>query len=98
VDSSDNVYVVGFGYNIVGGEVAGSGQDWWIKKYGSKGIEDTGWEKKLDGNRGDDKHRGITTDTEYDLRYVYIVGYGSNLASDSSGYDWWIQKFDAASE
>jgi len=88
-DPHNNVYVAGYAYNMVSDD---SSYDWWIKKFNSEGTEDTAWEKKLDGNGEDDKPHGITVDG---LDYVYVVGYGSNLASGSSSYDWWLHRFSA---
>jgi hypothetical protein len=58
-------------------------------------IEDTTyWNKMIDydyGVSGYDEGWTIKTDGN---RNVYAVGYGSNLVSGSSNFDWWIKKFD----
>ena len=39
------------------------------------------------------------TDIAYDVAVdedgagIYVIGYGTNLVSGSSGTDWWIKKF-----
>ena len=93
LDPSDgSVYVVGYGTNLVGS----SGQDWWIKKFDSAGVEDTtNWNNKtFDGSGSDDAARSVALDPSDGS--VYVVGSGSNLETGSSGRDWWIKKFDSA--
>jgi hypothetical protein len=46
IDNSGNLYFVGYGFELVNNH---SGNDWWIKKFNSSGVEIvTGWNKKLD--------------------------------------------------
>jgi uncharacterized delta-60 repeat protein len=87
VDSAGNVYVAGYGDNLVNDS---SGYDWWVKKYNSQGVEDTTWEKKIDGNAGSDQACAVAIDSDDS---VYVAGYGSNLQNATSSYDLWIQKF-----
>jgi uncharacterized delta-60 repeat protein len=88
VDSSDNVYVSGYGSFLVSGS---SGGDIWIKKFRSDGTEiTTGWNKKIDGNGGSDRFYGIAFDSNDN---VYVAGFGDNLISGTSQRDLWIKKF-----
>ena len=89
IDSNDNIYVVGTGYNLIS---SSSSNDWWLKKFNSSGTEDTiNWNKKIDDYYGDsDIAYSVAVDS---FNNVYVVGYGTNLISDSSGKDWWIKKF-----
>jgi hypothetical protein len=43
------VYVTGYGNDIVGDTTF---YDWWIKKFDKNGVEDSNWEKKIDGGSG----------------------------------------------
>ncbi|OHD12758.1 MAG: hypothetical protein A2086_07205 [Spirochaetes bacterium GWD1_27_9] len=87
IDTNNNVYVTGYGYNLVS---SSSNNDWWIKKFDSNGNEI--WDKRFDGNNGWDEATSIAIDTNNN---VYVVGFGYNLVSSSSSYDWWIKKFDS---
>jgi|GEM_PF-1378379 len=55
-------------------------------------IEDMAWNKKIDGNAGDDSASAVAVDSQGD---VYVAGYGTNIVGSSSGMDWWIRKFNA---
>lgn len=88
VDSRGNVYVAGYGWELIG---AGTKYDWWIKKFDKDGNEDTAWDKRFDGKGSNDYTSGIAIDKNDN---VYIVGYGSNLTGSESGNDWWIKKLD----
>jgi hypothetical protein len=88
VDTNGNVYVVGYGTNIAS---SSSGNDWWIKKFSSSGVEDTSnWDKRIDGNSGEDFAYSVAVGSEGS---AYVGGYGSNLVSSTSGSDWWVKKF-----
>ncbi|MDR1277471.1 MAG: choice-of-anchor D domain-containing protein [Treponema sp.] len=50
------------------------------------------WPKVYDGNLGSD---GITCSLTDSQGNLYFIGYGYNLVSSSSYYDWWIKKFDS---
>lgn len=92
VDAGDNIYAVGYGYNLYNGS---STYDWWIKKFSSTGTEDVGnWNKVFDTSLS-------TEDVAYSVALdstgnVYVVGSGFNLVSTSSGVDWWIKKFNSS--
>jgi len=49
------------------------------------------WPKVYDGNSGNDRITCSLTDS---LGNLYFIGNGRNMTSSSSGYDWWIKKFD----
>jgi hypothetical protein len=90
IDADDNVYIVGKGTNLINGS---SDSDWWIKKFDKNGNEDAdNWNKQYDGNGGDDDALAITIDSAGN---IYVAGYGQNIAGGSTGYDWWIKKFDS---
>jgi hypothetical protein len=89
VDADGNLYAAGTGTNLVTGT---SGKDWWIKKYNSSGTEITsGWNKKIDGNGGDDVILCIKIDS---FGGIFFGGYGTNLISGTSGQDWWVRHYD----
>lgn len=52
----------------------------------------TGWNKIIDGGYTDVQNAAAVDSTGA----VYAVGYGINLAGDSTGRDWWIRKYDNA--
>ncbi|TGJ98517.1 choice-of-anchor D domain-containing protein [Leptospira langatensis] len=90
IDSSDNIYVVGYATNLVS---TTSGTDWWIKKFNSAGTEvTTNWNKKFDGGKNANAIEAIV-DSSGNL---YVIGMGTNLVSTTSGTDWWIKKFNSA--
>ena len=93
-DTYNFIYVVGSGTDLVG---AGSGKDWWIKKFDVNGAERNlldGWnvggtdgEIVFDGSNGDDEALCVATrGTD-----VYVVGYTTNIGT---GIDWCIKKYD----
>lgn len=87
IDSNNNVYVAGYGYNKVGYMDA----KWWIKKFDINGNEDTAnWDKKFTDTYGENKIYSIALDAKDNL---YVGGFGYELASFTSGYDWWIKKY-----
>ncbi len=91
-DSRDNIYVVGFGTNLVSGT---SSQDWWIKKFDLNGTEDTTfWNLTFDGDSGNDQPQHVTLNSSDNL---FVGGFGSNIvAPAASGLDWWIKSFDGS--
>lgn len=92
IDAGDNVYAVGYGYNLINGT---SGYDWWLKKFSSIGVEDTGnWDKKFPvSGSAEEVAYGVALDSSGN---VYVVGCGTNLVSASSGVDWWLKKFSSS--
>ena len=90
LDASGNVYVGGEANNYG----AATGMDWYIKKFDSAGNEITvGWDKIITDNSSHDYLRKLLVDQA--TGDVFAVGYGHNLVSGISGFDWWIKKFDA---
>lgn len=92
VDSQNNLYAAGTGYNQVSGTSAG---DWWIKKFSSNGVEDTtNWNKEFSssGNQ-EDRAYSVTISAS---GYIYVAGFGTNLISGVSNNDGWIKKFTTA--
>lgn len=88
VDKDDNIYVVGYGINIVGGA---SNRDVWIKKFSSDGTEDTvNWDKKINFRNREDWAIRVKIDKKNKL---YIIGSGNNAFGTATGYDWWIKKY-----
>lgn len=92
IDAGDNVYAVGYGYNLINGT---SGYDWWLKKFSSIGVEDTGnWDKKFPvSGSAEEVAYGVALDSSGN---VYVVGCGTNLVSALSGVDWWLKKFSSS--
>ncbi|MFC1753964.1 CARDB domain-containing protein, partial [Thermoproteota archaeon] len=94
-DSQGRVYAVGSGYHLASPT---SSNDWWIKKFNGEGTEfsqSEGWDKNFSSDitaTGDDAW-GVTLDSEDN---VYVVGRGVHLAGPTSGYDWWIKKFNSS--
>ena len=80
VDSGGRAYVAGQ-----------AGSNWWIKKFQPDGTEITdGWDKTLDGGGDAAAHRVLVDQTGHN---VYVIGYGTNLVSGTSGRDWWVRKY-----
>ena len=83
--TNGSVYVVGSGFNLVGG---GSSDDWWIKKFDSSGIEDTvNWNASFDSSMASDVAFSVAVAPDSS---VYVVGW-----STGGNFDWWIKKFDS---
>ena len=79
VDSVDNVYVVGSGFNIASDDSKNSYDDWWIKKFSSNGVEDSSWDKTFDYNYSLDRALSVAVDSSDN---VYVLGYCWNPLSD----------------
>ena len=90
IDSNDNVYVGGYGENLVS---TTSSNDWRIKKYSPDGTEDTtNWDKAIDGGNDDSDYiQDMIIDSNDNL---IVAGYGKNLVGSGTQSDWWIKKFD----
>ena len=85
-DTNGNIYLAGSAPNLLSNI---SGYDWWIKKISAGGTEDAAWEKRFDGNGGDDRVNAMAIDAQGN---VFVAGYGTNLSAVNSGKDWWIKK------
>ncbi len=85
VDSSDNVFVVGYAVDL---NSSNSGFDWWVKKFSSGGVEDTtSWNKTFtSGGYGHDYAHSVVVDSDDN---VTVVGLWDETY-------WWIQKFDSS--
>ncbi|MCX6117714.1 MAG: hypothetical protein NT027_09245 [Proteobacteria bacterium] len=70
VDSSANVYVVGYGTNIVG---VSSGEDIWIRKYSSAGV--LACEQKLDGGGASLADRALSIAVNNGTSKMFVAGY-----------------------
>ncbi len=89
IDGNDNVFVVGFGFNLTHND---SQSDWWIKKFDVRGNENiTHWNHSFDGARDNDTAQAVTVDSNGG---VYVVGSGYNVYNSTSRRDWWIKKFN----
>ncbi len=89
VDGNHDVYVVGYGQALVTGS---SSDDWWVKKFSASGVEYASWNKTFTGTpTGSDYALSVAVDSNDN---AYVVGYGNNLVNSTSGFDWWIKKFD----
>ncbi len=88
-DSSNNVYIAGYGSNLVN---SFSSNDWWVKKFSSSGVEDTvNWDKKVDGGQSnDDKAHTIAIDSSNN---IFIIGSGYDILTGYSRYSGWIKKY-----
>ncbi|MCK4799296.1 MAG: SBBP repeat-containing protein, partial [Spirochaetes bacterium] len=95
IDKKDNIYVSGFGQDLVSNE---SGYDFWIKKFDINGNEDTkNWDKKIDGkSKGENNWDWAYSLAIDDKNNVYVGGFGGDLVSKKSSYDWWIKKFSSS--
>ncbi|MCP4134134.1 MAG: hypothetical protein GY754_24390 [bacterium] len=90
IDSNDNVYVAGSGSKLISST---SKRDLWIKKFTSDGVEDTtNWDKKIDGNGGDDTVHSLAIDSSDN---VFAACKSQNIVTSSSGYDIWIKKYSS---
>ena len=75
-DSSNNVYVIGYGWELANNH---SGFDWWIKKFNSTGIQQ--WEKVFDFY---DDGIGSSYSPSYDNPKYAILDNSENLIISSS--------------
>lgn len=75
-DSSNNVYVIGYGWELANNH---SGFDWWIKKFDSTGIQQ--WEKVFDFY---DDGIGSSYSPSYDNPKYAILDNSENLIISSS--------------
>lgn len=91
IDSAGNIYVAGYGDNLV---TAASRGDWWIKKFNPTGVEITSnWDKKF--SSGDyywEQAKSITVDGAGD---VYVTGYWNQNSSGNNSI-WLLKKFSSA--
>jgi hypothetical protein len=92
IDSNDNVFVVGYAENLTGVCGGMNCDDTWLKKFNSTGGENiTNWNHNISNIQNqDDKGYGVAVNSN---NSVFIVGYGTNLVSASSGDDWIIKKY-----
>ncbi len=90
IDSEGNIYFGGSGYGLVN---ILSDVDWWLRKFNPNGTEiTTGWNKKINSkDDAIDEICSISIDSENN---VYAFGYATNYVGSSTGWDWWIKKFD----
>jgi len=91
IDESDgNVYVVGYGDNLVH---PSSDADWWLKKFNRSGVEivENSWNGSF--NHGTNDYTSSVAVDQSDGS-VYVVGWAHHLVSGSSGDDWWVKKFN----
>ena len=89
IDPSGNIFIAGEGTNLAN---PSSGYDWWIKKFLANGTEDSSWNKSV-GTTNQDNIYEIKLDA---IGNLYVVGFSDDLVSGSSGYDWWIKKFNSS--
>ena len=93
VDSQDNIYVVGYGDNLVSN--LATNRDWWIKRFNRSGTENTTqWNKSFNagydgGMGGRDFAYAAAVDSQDSL---YVVG-SLERAEFVGTYDWWMKKF-----
>ncbi|MBI2573197.1 hypothetical protein HYV86_05030 [Candidatus Woesearchaeota archaeon] len=94
-DSSGNIFVVGDGMGLIGGDELSAKTDWWIKKFTSAGTEDTtNWNIYLDG--------GINlSDTPYSLDFdslgnLYVVGVWTNDTTDGGAGRFHLERFNTS--
>lgn len=88
VDANDNIYVAGAGYNLTNGT---SGNDVWVQKLNPVGAKLSQFvASSTDG--GSDRATSIIVDQ---VNNVWVGATGYNVASVSSGSDWWIFKLNS---
>ena len=84
IDKDDNIYVGGTT------QVFDSG-GWWIKKFDKNGNEDPNWDLVIELTENNDEITCMAIDNE---NYLYVAGFGTNLAGEDTGKDWCIIKID----
>ncbi|MCX6123933.1 MAG: hypothetical protein NTV34_04180, partial [Proteobacteria bacterium] len=77
VDTSSNVFVVGYGTNIAGGS---TGEDIWIRKYSSAGV--LGCEQKIDGGSASLGDRALSVVVNSATNKLYVAGYQTTAGPD----------------
>ena len=85
VDSQGNVYVGGFGTNLINST---SSWDWWLKRYDADGTENITWNLSYGSGSGD-QIVDIVIDNHDN---VYVLGLMPGTWDTSSG-DWLLKKF-----
>ncbi|MFC1670196.1 hypothetical protein ACFL20_07355 [Spirochaetota bacterium] len=108
IDSSDNIYI---GSQTENHATSASSRDWRMRKFNVLGAElsfngdnlslcnnsinscsTNNLDIVLDNNSGDEYLISSAIDFNGD---IFFAGYGPNLASGTSNYDWWIKKFSS---
>ncbi|MBI5191173.1 MAG: SBBP repeat-containing protein, partial [Nitrospirae bacterium] len=87
VDGFGNVYVTGFTYGGLDGNVNAGGYDLFVVKYDSAGVKQ--WTRQM-GTAVEDSARGVSVD---DLGNVYVSGYtygGLDGNASAGGYDLFV--------
>ncbi|MCG8572186.1 MAG: hypothetical protein MJB14_18805 [Spirochaetes bacterium] len=84
IDKDDNIYVGGFTFQNYY-------SCWWIKKFDKDGNEDPNWDLIIDLTKKHDEITCMAIDNE---NYLYVAGFGTNLAGEDTGKDWCIIKID----
>lgn len=90
IDNAGQIYVAGYGEDLVG---TNTNRDWLIRKFSSAGVEDMGWNKKINGSAASDN--GITAIATDSANNLYVAGYAYKLVNTNSMDDWWIKKFNS---
>ena len=91
-DSQRDLYFGGSGDNLIS---TTSGNDWWIKKYDSKGNEDLSWNKSFSITIDNGGFQENVQDMRIDSNdNIYIVGQAYNSTPPDSSGNWWIKKFN----
>jgi len=92
IDSANNVYVVGYGGNLIN---ATSSEDWWIKKFYSNGTEYAGagsnWNITFgSGGVNDEDAYSVVIDSQ---DRIYVIGYSNDITGEGNGDDWLIKSY-----
>lgn len=88
-DKNGNLYVVGTGVNLLS---YSSGPDIWLQKI------DNSYDFPINMVLDDNDCNSVTVCSVItdDNENIYLSGYGYNLASSTSGMDWWVKKLDSS--